>query len=148
MGIDCCIVNNFLRGNIRLSDLSESDIKKLKYIIKYLNSAILKSRLEKDVDVIKGLSDSRWIEKYTVGERFTDDAFGSFSPSQDIADSYATNEKIGKKVFISQTLKKGTHALYIDAGGEAEYTLPTGMNYRIVRISHFQHTSIYYVERT
>lgn len=147
IGIDCYMVNSILRGIIPLSKLSIHDRNQFYRIVNNLSSAISKCYLRKDVDVIKGLTDPEWIEKYKVGEKFGDDGFGSFSPSRDIAHKYAGIGKKGKKVFMILTLEKGSNALYLDDGNEPEYILPRGNRYVVSDIVESVDGVTYYVER-
>lgn len=148
VGIDCCIVNNTLRGVIDYKSLSLRDRSNFNYIVTQLTNAINKSRVITNVKVLKGLSGSGWIEKMAVGDTFTDKAFGSFTTNTKIADKYAKRNHTGKRVYISQTLKRGFRALYLNDAGEEEYILTPNIKYIVRDITYSGSTIIYYVERT
>lgn len=123
-----------------------------------LNSAINNSHAPRTFNVIKGVSNPKYLRDLKIGNDFDDFAYGSYSTSEFVARKYASKNPNGTLVYLIQTLHKGDNVLYIDED-EKEWLVPSLANYVIydireippqkTRSSFFDRPAkIYYLRRT
>lgn len=104
-------------------------------LVRDMDSAIDKSRVQEDVVIYRGLNilanDLKRYDLLTPGEEVVESAFTSFSGTSDQAGDFANN---ARGVIMRTVLPKGSKALYMDAS-ENELVLPRGTRYRVVRVA-------------
>lgn len=144
VGIDCNIINGFLRGNISKKLLSNDDLKRVSKLIDLISSAINSNKTEKTLSLIKGLSNPTWIKKYKVSDIYKESAFGSYTTSKTIAKNYAMEWKRGKPTYLSLELLEGSRALYLGKE-ENEWLLPKNMIFSIDDIVDYGNAIVYYL---
>ena len=133
--VNCSIVNSYLRFPGFANNMSAADLMLCKELISLLDSAVSKSVLPEGLNVIRGLSDPRWISEFCVGDIYGEDGYGSYSLSVDAALRYARINEDDKMVFLARTLEKGERALYLGRK-EEEMLVERGCEYVIDEISH------------
>ena len=132
---NCSVINSFLRFDDFREALSDADYDVCLELISLIDSAIQKSSIRGDLTVIRGLSNPAWFNLFEEGNRFSEDAFGSFSLSPESACGYAGLNSAGQKVLVTYVLPAGSHALYMGQK-EEEMLLPRGMKYMIDEIDY------------
>ena len=132
--VNCSIVNSYLRFPEFRDLMSRNDVRQCEELISHLDSAVSKSVLPEGLNVIRGLSDPRWISEFCVGDIYGEDGYGSYSLSVDAALRYARVNEEGKMVFLARTLEAGERALYL-GNKEEEMLVERGCEYRIDEIS-------------
>ncbi len=136
VGIDCYMVNNVLRGTIPQTSLSLNDTKKIEHIVNGLSSAIRKSIVKTEIELLKGIKYFDELETYDVDKTVSHDAFGSFTTSKEEALKYSGVNSENEHLFLHLILRKGSHALYIDAD-EEEYLIEPQQHFRVRGIVHY-----------
>ena len=87
--VNCSIVNSYLRFPGFADKMSSADLRQCEELISLLDSAVSKSVLPGRLNVIRGLSDPRWVSEFCVGDIYGEDGYGSYSLSVDSALRYA-----------------------------------------------------------
>ena len=98
--VNCSIVNSYLRFASFADKMSSADLRQCEELISLLDSAISKSVLPEDLNVIRGLADPRWISGLSEDDIYLEPAYGSYSLSVDAALRYARVNDDGKLVFL------------------------------------------------
>ena len=132
--VNCSIVNSYLRFPGFADKMSSSDLRQCEELISLLDSAVSKSVLPAELNVIRGLADSSWISQLSEGDVYLEPAYGSYSLSVDAALRYARLNDDRKMVFLARTLEKGERALYLGRK-EEEMLVERGCEYVIKEIS-------------
>ena len=132
--VNCSIVNSYLRFASFADKMSSADLRQCEELISLLDSAISKSVLPEDLNVIRGLADPRWISGLSEDDIYLEPAYGSYSLSVDAALRYARVNDDGKLVFLARTLEIGERALYLGCK-EEEMLVERGCTYMIDEIS-------------
>lgn len=135
LGDDCHMVNNIMRGNIPRASLTRGDKFRSSWIINRVTSAINKSPVTQEFDVIRGVEMFDALKDVKVADEFDDNAFTSFTTSQKTATSYAGRNSDGELIFLSIKLKRGDFALYVD-NVEEEWLLSGHKTFKVVGIEH------------
>ena len=102
----------------------------IEFNIKHIDSAILKSRHDKNYTIYRGIKSIKWIGNPGVGDVFTEEAFGSFSLNFYKALEY-TNPK--SPIILQLKLEAGKNALYMD-DSEKEMLRPRNSVYWVAKI--------------
>lgn len=132
---NCSVINSFLRFAEFREELSDVDYDVCLELVELIDSAIHKSVIKEDLTVIRGLSDPAWFNLFEEGNRFSEDAFGSYSLSPDAACGYAGLNSALQKVLVVYDIPAGSHALYMGKK-EEEMLLPRGLRYMIDEIDY------------
>ncbi|MBE6507118.1 MAG: hypothetical protein E7Z72_04235 [Methanocorpusculum parvum] len=132
--INCSIVNSYLRFPEFHALMSRDDICQCERLIALLDSAVSKSVLPGELNVVRGLADPRWISEFCVGDTYVEDGYGSYSLSVDAALRYARVNEEGKMVFLARILEKGERALYLGSK-EEEMLVERSCEYVVKEIS-------------
>lgn len=113
--------------------MSREDVLQCENLITLLDSAITKSVLPKELNVIRGLADLQWVDIFQEGDVYFEDGYGSYSMSVDAALRYARENKDGMMVFFTRALEPGDRALYLGQK-EEEMLIGRGQVYEINEI--------------
>lgn len=135
LGIDCQIINGILRRKYSPDMLSRRDKNRLSRTVRYINSAINKSVLSKNLPLIKGIKRFKGLNTYKVGTTITEYAFGSYTTKPQTAKSYSGKNSKGEYIYFTVELKRGDKALYVDAD-EEEWILKTRCKFVVTSIEH------------
>ncbi|WP_318785793.1 ADP-ribosyltransferase [Methanimicrococcus hacksteinii] len=111
--------------------MTEDEKELIDFHFQNLDTAIQKSKADKDYWIYKGVSDIKWLENPSEGTTYSDQAYGSFSLDFQKALEYTT---LKNPVLFQLNLKKGMQALYVDQA-EAEILRPRQKCYRIKTIT-------------
>ena len=131
--VNCSIINSYLRDERFRDELSVHDTNLCNRMISLIDSAISKSVLTRSVNVIRGLSDSRWIDSFSVGTVYTENGYGCYSLSASHAVSYAGVNDYGRQIFLARTLDSGCKAVYLGQK-EEEMLIERGRKYVVDEI--------------
>ncbi|MDO5845268.1 MAG: ADP-ribosyltransferase [Methanocorpusculum sp.] len=132
---DCYVINRALRDSDFYNSMCEDDKYLYHQLRKCLDSAICKTVINNEMALIKGLKNPDWILNKQLGDIFTDDAYGSFSMTPEVALRYSGYNSELEKVFMQVTIPKGTKAVYMGKK-EDEILLFRGAHYKIDEIVH------------
>ena len=135
--VNCSIVNSYLRYDGFSKIMSPDDLQQCEELISLLDSAVAKSVLPKKLNVIRGLTNSEWVEGFEEGMIYREKGYGSYSLSVDAAVRYAQKNKYGKLVFFTRSIKAGEHALYLGSK-EEEMLIERGCKYIIREIDEVE----------
>ena len=131
----CSIVNSYLRFPDFADVMSSADLRQCEELILLLDSAVSKSVLPARLNVIRGLTDPRWISGLVEDDIYIEDGYGSYSLSVDAALRYARVNEDGKMVFLTRRLEVDEMALHL-GHKEEEMLVERGCKYAIDEISH------------
>ncbi len=133
---DCDIINGYLRGTIAKTKFKVKELRALKSLIRAITRAINKSVVRRKFTVYKGVSYFPELKKYIVDNVIIDEAFNSFSTSEDKAFEYSKKNRKGEKIIFALELKKGDKAIYID-NIEKEWLIQRGSHYTVMDVKHY-----------
>lgn len=140
LGDDCHMVNNIMRGSIPRASLTRGDKFRSSWIINRVTSAIQKSPVTQEFDVIRGVEMFDGLRDAVIGSKIVDDAFTSFTTSPKTAAQYAGKNDTGEWIILRLTLTVGNFALYID-DVESEWLLGRDKCFRVADIQHQENIS-------
>lgn len=135
VGIDCQIINGVLRRKYSKDLLSRRDNNRVSRTVGYINSAIKKSRLSKNLPLIKGIKQFKGLSSYKVGMTITEYAFGSYTTNPKVATRYSGKNSKSEYIYFTVELRAGDKALYVDAD-EEEWILKTRCKFIVTDIEH------------
>ena len=155
MHVNCSIVNSYLRHYDFREMMSDSDLILCKELISLLDSAISKSVIPRELNVIRGLTNPSWAASLEEGMMYLEPGYGSYSLSVDVAVRYARMNNEGKMVFFARPLEIGDTALYLGSK-EEEMLVGRGHTYVIDEINQVEkgmlspvcESIVYMLERT
>lgn len=137
LGDDCHMVNNIMRGSIPRASLTRGDKFRSSWIINRVTSAINKSPVTQEFDVIRGVEMFKALKKADIGSKIDDNAFTSFTTSRKTASRYAKKNNNGEYIFFRLTLNRGDFALYVDSV-EEEWLLGKDKTFLVEDIEHLK----------
>lgn len=148
---NCSVINAYLRDASFRKELSMNDTLQCGKLISLLDSAVEKSVVTHPLNVIRGLSDSKWFEEtYKVGMLYKEDGFGSYSLSIESAVRYAGVNKSGKQIFLARILDSGSRAVYLGRKEEemlirrgSEYIIDEVVEVDVGELSQTHEASVY-----
>ncbi|WNY24138.1 hypothetical protein MmiHf6_14670 [Methanimicrococcus hongohii] len=126
----CYVINLCCRNHAFYNSLTEEEKEVIDDNIQNIDSAIRKSKTDKEYFVYRGVSDMNWLENPYEGMAYTEKAYGSFSLNVRNAYQYTSKEE---PIIFQLNLKKGINALYLDKS-EYEILLPRDTEYIIKKI--------------
>ncbi|MDY0266327.1 MAG: ADP-ribosyltransferase [Methanimicrococcus sp.] len=98
--------------------------------IQNIDSAIQKSKADREYTIYRGIKDTDWLKEKYIGGTFTEKAFGSFTLDVNKALEYSNFEN---PIVLHFEIKKGMNVLYMDEN-ESEMLLPRDLTYKIKKI--------------
>ncbi|WNY23231.1 hypothetical protein MmiHf6_05360 [Methanimicrococcus hongohii] len=125
----CYVINSCCRNFEFYKLLSAEEKELVGFNIQNIDSAIQKSKTDKDYTLYRGVNNIDWLKNSEVGESYIDYGFGSFTLDINKALEY-TNVK--NPIIFQLELEKGANALYIDRA-ENEMLRPRNSPYRIIK---------------
>lgn len=130
VGIDCQIINGLLRGEYSKLTLSRKDKARFTQSIRHINSAILKSIVNTNLDLFRGLKPFKGLNKFQIGGTVTEQGISSFTSSLRTAKEYSGKNHRGEYIYFHLELKRGSRALYVDSD-EKEWILKPMTKFKV-----------------
>lgn len=130
---DCYVINQSLREPKFYDSLSKHDREVVNKLMSQMDTAIEKSTVQKQTEIIRGLGDPSWLEKHTVGSDYIDRAYGSFTLDAGVASKFAGKNTNGEKVYLIRKLDAGSKAVYMGTK-EEEMLVSRGVHYMVTDI--------------
>lgn len=131
LGIDCYMINGYLRGTVKDKDLSVRDWVQVNRLIERIRSAIQKCTVRKYTVVYKGLSNPEWFLQNKVGDTIYIKSFMSFSESRAIAEKYAMRYEGDNPIVLLYILRPDDKSLYVD-NDEKEHVMLDHSAFKII----------------
>lgn len=116
----CFMINSYCRDLIFKKSITDEERKEIEFNIQNIDSAISKSKTDKEYTIYKGLNNVDWLNKIEVDGTYTEKAFGSYSLEMENALKYTD---LNHPILFQIELRRKSKALYIDTA-EYEVLLP------------------------
>ncbi|MDV0445838.1 hypothetical protein MmiAt1_14380 [Methanimicrococcus sp. At1] len=126
----CYVINSYCRDEKFKEKMTPFEINLVEETIQGIDSAIEKSKTDKEYILYRGVSDLRWLSRPYEGETFCEKAFGSFSSDIEQIQNYINPKN---SIIFQLELLPNTNVLYLDSH-EKEFLRPRNKTYEITKI--------------
>ncbi|WP_316559125.1 ADP-ribosyltransferase [Methanimicrococcus stummii] len=127
----CYAINSCCRDFSFYDSMTKEEKELIDFHFQNLDSAIQKSKADRDYWLYRGVNNIDWIKNPCAGTIYLDEAYGSFSLDFQKALSYTTSKE---PILFRLNLKKKMEALYVDQA-EAEILRSRRIWYKIKSIT-------------